>query len=413
MTSNRLMVLAASLALSFPLAACAHAQTAAPPTPFDAPRRVDLAAPVVVVPLAKDGAFYFASVRINGRPFRFTIETGANFVAISGAAARALGVPIDSVELPGVGGPTPRAPVVHLDSIAVGGATFRGLTARVNPAWDTQGFDGIVSVPYFQHLLVGLELAKSRLTFRRGTLPAPNGRDVVPLARRDRAGRIDVDVDVGGVSLPVVVDTRSYLPLMLPDSLAGGLRTEAAPRAIGSAMGPSQGTFTLRGARLTGPARIGSVTVARPPIAFRDRPGAVIGVPLLEQLDLTFDLAHDRVRVAAANGGVAAVPPQAWEGEGAGAPASARTSGQRTMGFNLAGFPGTSELRVLNLAPGSDAARAGLRNDDTVLEFDGTPVAQMNQGVFRAAVARDTPTKIVVLRGTERLTFSVRPYVVP
>jgi C-terminal processing protease CtpA/Prc len=68
---------------------------------------------------------------------------------------------------------------------------------------------------------------------------------------------------------------------------------------------------------------------------------------------------------------------------------------------------------VINLIRGSSAERAGLRNDDVVVEFDGTPVAQMNPGLFRAAVARETPTKVVVKRGSEQLTFSITPYIAP
>ena len=80
------------------------------------------------------------------------------------------------------------------------------------------------------------------------------------------------------------------------------------------------------------------------------------------------------------------------------------------MGFNMAGYPGSSDLRLLNIIPGSDAEKAGLKNDDVLVEFDGVAAGDMNPGVFRAAIARGTPVKVVVTRDGRRLEFIVKPY---
>ncbi|HEX2724068.1 MAG TPA: aspartyl protease family protein [Gemmatimonadaceae bacterium] len=422
---TKTLIPAAILIASLTLVDCAQAQSRSPRTPVDPPQRVDLSSASVSVPLEKEGPFYYTSVLVNGRPFRFTIETGASFVAISGRAAKALSLPTDSIDMRVMAGQSRRSAVVYIDSISVGGATFRGLTASVTPRWDTQSFDGIISVPYFTGLLVSLELSKSRLIFSRGKLPEPNGRDVVPIAGRDRAGRVDFDMDLGGVSTPVVVDTRSFVPLTIPDSMVGLLRTESPPQPIGGAMGPALGAFELQGARLSGAARIGSISIARPPIAFRNRPGAVLGVPILESIDVTFDVSHNRIRVASSTGRSVEIGQQPWETESTASAANsepavrrvgpsgpaAPASGQRTMGFNLAGFP--PELRVINLVAGSDAERAGLKNGDVLVEFDGTSRDKMSPQIFRAAADRDRGTRIVVRRGTETLAFLVKPYVVP
>jgi S1-C subfamily serine protease len=55
----------------------------------------------------------------------------------------------------------------------------------------------------------------------------------------------------------------------------------------------------------------------------------------------------------------------------------------------------------------SAAAKAGVRENDEVVEFEGVPSAQMNPEIFRAALARGTPAKFVILRDGKRLEFMV------
>ena len=82
------------------------------------------------------------------------------------------------------------------------------------------------------------------------------------------------------------------------------------------------------------------------------------------------------------------------------------------MGFNVAGAPGGA-LSVLNVVPGSGAEKAGLKNGDQVVEFDGTPATAMNATVFRGGASRGSRVKVVVTRDGKRLEFMVEPYVVP
>lgn len=382
-------------------------------SPFSGPARTALASSSVEVPLTKAGAFYFADVRMNGRPFRFTVETGAGFFGISARAAQALGLRVDSVEVT----PGYRAPVAVVDSLTVSGATFQTLTARVVPAFDDAGFDGIISIPVLRQVLATLDLGSSRLVLERGSLPAPNGRDVFAFAGLDRGRRVDFEMSLGGVTVPAVLDTRSYIPLVVPDSLESALRLNSAPRFVGNAMGPSLGTFTLRGARLAADLRFGSFGVQRPAILFRNRPGVVVGVPFMEQFAITIDQQARRIRFARREpGALAVIPPQDWEttqapAAGARGPAprvAGATPTARPMGFNLMGAPG-GELAVTNLVPGSTAERAGIRNGDRVVEFDGTPVAAMSPAIFRAAVAKGTPVKVVVQREGGRVEFMIQP----
>nr|MBA3670583.1 serine hydrolase [Gemmatimonadaceae bacterium] len=406
--------------------ACAHAQTVRPaaspvsrpatPTPFDAPRNVALAAGSVVVPLTKIGDFFYADVRLNGKPFRFTLETGASFIAISANAAAALGLKPESVEpIPGS-----RTPVVQLDSLSVGGATFGGLAARVTTQFDGMGFDGIISVPLLRNLLWTLDLGASRLILERGALPPVDGREVLPIAGQDRGERIDVMMFIGGLPAAVVFDTRYAGWIIVSDSFIPRLQLDGAPRYIGSARGPSLGAFDMQGARLTGAATLGGYSAPKAPIVFRNRPGSIVGVSFLEQFSITVDQTSGRVRVRRPAGRDVVIPPLPWELNGAaGAASRQRTAsggalkpGDRTLGFRLAGMS-DSRLKVVELAQGSAAAMMGIRESDELVEFDGTAASALNPSVFRAALSRGGPLKIVLLRDGKRLVFSIEPFVVP
>lgn len=387
---------------------------AQPRLPFDAPARSILHAGVADVPLSKAGAFYFIDVKMNGRPFRFTLETGANFFGISPRAAKALGLKADTIEVM----PGQRSAVAAVDSLTMDGVSFHGLTARVTPLFDATDFDGIISVSVLRDLLVTIDLASSRLRLERGSLSAPNGRDIVPIAGRDRGGRVDVLIDLGGLEVPAVLDSRSFLPIIIPDSLESSLRLGDAPRPAGSALGPMLGSFTLRGAHLAGDLRVGEFTFQRPGILLRDRPGAVLGVTFMEQFAITLDQRSRRVRFArAGRGSIASLPSQDWENGGAdnarnaGGPTprlAGPTPTSRPMGFNMASIGGT-DLVVKNLVSGSHAEKAGIRNEDRVVEFDGTPAAAMNPDIFRRAIAKGAPVKVMVLRDGKSIEFNIQP----
>jgi len=281
-----------------------------PRTPFNGPARTTLTTGVVDVPLAKAGQYYYVDVQMNGKPFRLTLETGAGFFAISARAATVLGLRVDSVEV----SPGYRAPVTLVESLTLPGVRFDTIAARVMPLFDSFDFDGIISIAVLRDLLATIDLGASRLRLERGSLPVPNGRDVLPIAGKDRGGRVDFEMSLGKVTVPAVIDTRSYLSIIAPDSLEGSLHLGAAPRFVGNARGPSMGTFTLRGTHLATDARIGAFSVRRPGMVLRNRPGVVVGVPFIEQFAITIDQRNQRIRFARpGRAALAVIPPEDWE----------------------------------------------------------------------------------------------------
>jgi CubicO group peptidase (beta-lactamase class C family) len=378
---------------------------ARPTTPETrAPEQVTFSGSRAEIPLTRRNGFYYVDVLVNGRPFHFTLETGANFILVGNRVARALGLPIDTTQRTGGIVMRPGMEFVRgrIDSLAVAGVTFRGFDARVTSLFDNGDFDGIISLPFLRDLLWTMDLANSRLVIERGSLPAPNGRDVVAMAGQDAGGRLDFMMSLGGQSQPAVMDTRYADWIMTNDSLLPKIPLATPVRRVGTARGPSLGTFEMRGARLAGAVTFGRYSVPQAPLVFRDRGGTIVGVNLLEQFVITVDQRNGRLRFARPDSAVI-VPALAWETAAvASAPATPPT---RTFGFRMAARG--NRLFVVMLDSTSAAAKAGVRENDEVVEFEGVPSAQMNPEIFRAALARGTPAKFVILRDGKRLEFMV------
>jgi hypothetical protein len=113
--------------------------------------------------------------------------------------------------------------------------------------FDAQGFDGIISLPVLHDVLATLDFPGRQLILERGSLPAANGRDVLSIAGEDRAGRLDLPMQIGDITAAAVIDTRSFLWIILPETLQPKLTLANSARDIGTAGGPSLGQFHLRG----------------------------------------------------------------------------------------------------------------------------------------------------------------------
>jgi hypothetical protein len=368
-------------------------------TQSDEPR-VSLSAPAEV-PLEKIGDFYYVNVAVNGHPFRFTLETGANFFAVSNRLAHTLGLRVDSVS-----SERGSMAIVHIDSLVIGSAKLFQFTAAATPLFESfpDTFDGIISIAVLKQFLATIDFPHHVLRLERGTLPEANGRDILAIAGRDSGGRIDVMLDLGSVRTAAVLDTRSFIGLLLPDSLEPRLSFVDSVRTTSRARGPSLGSFALRRGQLTAPVRLGSFEAEKPVVTLRDRGGSVIGVPILEQFVIALDVANKRLRFSRPDGSQRlTVPGEPGIRRGANSPASGPP-----LGFALAPRADGS-LTIVGVVQNSNAERAGLREGDTLVELDGVAAAQMNVSVFRATAAKGTPVRIVVERDGKRLEFVVSP----
>ena len=337
----------------------------------------------VTVPLEKEGGFYYAQVEVNGRPFRFTLETGAGFAGISQRAANALGLSVDSREV--VTGTTSR--VATLQTLRLGAALLRNVTVSVRPEWDNVPFDGIISIPLLRDMLATLDLGSKMLRLEHGALPAPNGRNLLEIPGQDRGGRIDIPLTIGGVKVAAVLDTRADVWLIVPDTMQSQLRLAGPLRFVANAFGPSLGLFELQGARITNDVQIGGLTLTRPAVIVRNRPSVLVGVPLMEQFQLTIDQKNRRLRIERPGTAAFEMPEQPWETaspgptrQAAGAQPGDPPVGTWTTGFMMRGVPGGA-LTVFRVLPGSSAEKLGVQIGDELVELNGTAASAMTPAI--------------------------------
>jgi S1-C subfamily serine protease len=73
-------------------------------------------------------------------------------------------------------------------------------------------------------------------------------------------------------------------------------------------------------------------------------------------------------------------------------------------------LPVSSGVLVISVAPGSPAARAGLREGDVMIEFNGQPIPSID--ALHKLLTAETiglESKLVVIRGAEKLELPIRP----
>src|SRR5688572_15588708 len=157
------------------------------------PERTVFHQPVSEVAITRGGVYPFVEVKLNGRTFRFALETGGSFFGISERAATALGLERRATGNPAGQGP---AAITKIDSVQLGGVSFYNVEAAVSEMFATRDFDGIVSPPLLRDVLYTIDLRNNRLRLERGALPAADGKAIFPIAGKDRGSRVDVVLDL-------------------------------------------------------------------------------------------------------------------------------------------------------------------------------------------------------------------------
>jgi hypothetical protein len=241
------------------------------------------------------------SVLVNGQgPFRFAIDTGAGGCArIDAAVAKRLGLPVVGVAR--IGDPSGKnmktADVVRIDSLAIGGARFSGLTASTGDLGARMGepVDGILGFGLFSDCLLTLDYPGLRMTLAAGALP-PSGPDIVPY--RDERGIPSVTLRVAGLDVDTDVDAGAMGGFSLPESFAAKLPLAEPLRVVGRARTVSN-EFEIKAARLDGDVTVGSTTFAKPMVEFQPVfDVGNIGARVLRDFAVTFDPRNHRMRLA-------------------------------------------------------------------------------------------------------------------
>ncbi|HUQ82882.1 MAG TPA: aspartyl protease family protein [Gemmatimonadaceae bacterium] len=262
----------------------------APPKSIAMPKPVD-------VPLEDPGmpgaSLPVINVMINGRgPYRFGVETGAGFVAISRELAATL-------ELKRVAGDDD-LPEYDLDSLTFGGAAFR--TVRVAAiSRNARGVDGLLGLPFFRNVTFTIDYPANRFRVWLDTLPAPNGNDVLSISR---VGPFwGLPIELGGQRFTAVLDTRSMAGLSVTPTVAAPLQFDGELRVVGRSAGAGLPGADVKEGKLKGAARIGAYSFPNPSLSVRDLPpdfpqGPLVGSRMLRNFVVSLDQRRGRLRLA-------------------------------------------------------------------------------------------------------------------
>ena len=231
-------------------------------------------------------------VYLNGKgPFRFGIETGAQFVGIRPGLA-------DSLGLRRTGGPD-EYPQYELGTVRIGAAEFEGLTVTAlrTAASDIDGFLGF---PFWQDILLTVDYPGRRVRIERGALGAPNNHDILPLVPVNNGDFLGVELRIGDASTVGIVDTRSTGAFGLTPEAAAEVDFEGELRVVGRASGAAIPETEVRAGKLAHDVKLGGHTIAQPTVGVRALPPhfpreMVIGTLVLQHFRMVLDMKNGRI----------------------------------------------------------------------------------------------------------------------
>jgi predicted aspartyl protease len=245
-------------------------------------------------------------VRVNGKgPYRFILDTGASMTVIDAALKAELKLPTMPGMRAAAPGHGPAPEIVSVDSLSVGGARLRGVTAALMPlgAFLTgeQAPRGVLSASVFPGHLVTFDYPSRRIVLKRGALERADSTTTHAYGEDDPLPT--VPIRIAGREMRVHLDTGSSSGLMLPARFLEELPLASKPQPGGTAK-MHGGEVAVTKARVDGPIAIGRYTLDLAEVSFADlKPGfgpprGNIGFQVLRQFVVTLDSRNRLVRLA-------------------------------------------------------------------------------------------------------------------
>jgi hypothetical protein len=259
--------------------------------------------PVADLPMLLRGTQPAVEVMINGKgPFLFAIDTGGGLQAdIDTALVNQLKLPVNgktSVSDPS-GKNAREFDTVQVNSIALGGAEFRGITAvardqRMGP--NLPKVDGILGFPLFVEYLLTLDYPGKRVRLERGELAATNGSDILSFEMPH--GIPVVELGVGNLKVRADIDSGNMMGgFIVSTSLAEKLNFASPPVTVGTARTISN-EVEIKEVRLRDTIQLGRFEFPQPTVAYPSIvENANIGSRILREFALTFDQKNKRVKL--------------------------------------------------------------------------------------------------------------------
>ena len=241
-------------------------------------------------------------VKLNGHgPFAFMIDTGAGMQAdIDPSVAERLKLRLSGRAINGDPSRENDREVATttIDSLAIGKAEFRSVTAVVRPQRITRDYpdiDGILGFALFTDYLLTLDYPAMQVRVARGVLPPANGRDILNFEIEERIPVIELAI--GRIHVPAHIDSGNFVAgFILPEEIVEQLQLQSAAITVGGARSVTN-RIQLKQVQLRDTIRLGAFEYSQPTIAFPALSDTNIGFNVLREFVLTFDQKNRRMKL--------------------------------------------------------------------------------------------------------------------
>jgi predicted aspartyl protease len=325
-----------------------------------APRETVLPDHPVEVPMHRLNMLPAVDLTINGRgPFRLVVDTGAAGVIIRRQLAESLDLPAPPgmptgarIRIGSPGGASAPASLVYIDDLVIGEFTCKGIWTIAADLPFGDAMDGIIGMDIFAQYLLTYDYPGKKLVIDRGTLPEPDGQDILSYTPRMPNSHPVIKVDVDGTQREFVVDTGMGGWFGLAPDEAEHVTCLAGPRPgpLSLSIG---GVLRSEYARVDTTLAIGRHLVRRPIVRLGE--GNIIGTLFLQNFSVTIDGANRRIRLTRAS--------------------DISAPSLRHLGIQLKLEDG--KMVIWDVHPESHAAQIGLAVGDVVLTLDGQPAEDL------------------------------------
>lgn len=165
-----------------------------------------------------------------------------------------------------------------VDSISIPGLRLEGIRATLLRTAQP-GVDGLLGLPAFENLLLTIDYPAHALTVSRDSLPAVDGREVLPI---ERVGSLwGTSMTAAGHPFVAVIDTRSTGAINFTPADTSHLKWSGPLVVIGQARGAAVPMATVLGGRLAGDVALGRHVIAAPFVSVHALPADFPQNPIL------------------------------------------------------------------------------------------------------------------------------------
>ena len=186
----------------------------------------------------------------------------------------------------------------RIDSITLGGAEFRNVTAVIRPQRITKDYpevDGILGFALFTDYLLTLDYPALQVRLARGALPPANGADILSFEIENRIPVIEVAI--GKLRVRAHIDSGNFVAgFILPEELVEQLQLLSPPITVGRARSVSN-QIEIKQAQLRDTIHIGRYGYPQATITFPALSDTNVGLKILREFALTFDQKNRRMKL--------------------------------------------------------------------------------------------------------------------